>query len=130
MGGKRFLLLAVLVLALLLCGACGEAAQKVEPTADYNSIQEAIEAQRSGVDLVGKTIKVVMKQDSAAGIIYSEPDTQIKANLYVTIITNDDNRDEVLGLKKGDTVVVTVDSFDDHLKYSIYVYALEYKIYR
>jgi len=31
---------------------------------------------------------------------------------------------------KGDTVVVKVDAYDDHLKYSIYVYALEYEVYK
>ena len=48
----------------------------------------------------------------------------------MTIITDDLNRQEVLDIKKGDTAVVKVDTYDDHLKYSIYVYALEYELYK
>ena len=120
--------IAVLLLSLAMMFslmACG----KPEVVADYASVQDAISAQRSGTDLTGKTIRIDMNQDSVAGIIYYKPDLSVNANVIVTIITDDSNRDEVLGLKQGDTVVVKVDTYDDHLKYSIYIYALEYKIY-
>lgn len=126
---KKAIGILVIVLVLLL-SACGGTKKELEITADYNSVQEAIEAQRAGADVVGKTIKVVLKKDNAAGVIYAEPDTKIKANICVTIITDDFNRSEVLSLKKDDTVVITVDSYDDHLTYSIYIYAKEYQIYR
>ena len=125
---KHAFLLAILIMALVLCSCKGSA--KEEPVADYESMQEAVLAHKAGTDITGKTIKVKMEQNSAAGVIYSNPDLKANANLYATIITKDENRDEVLGLKKGDTVVIKVDSVDDHLKYSIYVYAVEYQIYR
>lgn len=125
---KPLLFIMALIMILGLC-SCGKP-KKDEPTADYENMQEAVLAYRAGTDIVGKTIKIKMAQDSAAGVIYFQPDTKAKANLSATIITNDENREEVLGLKEGDTVVIKVDSVDNHLKYSIYVFALEYKIYR
>ena len=50
------------------------------------------------------------------------------ANLYVTIISDDKNRDEVLNIKNGDTVVVIIDGVDDHLVNSIYLFAMKYEI--
>lgn len=126
---RKEISILMLVLALFL-GACGGEKKEPEIVADYGSIQEAVYAQRDGADLKGKTIKVVASQDSAAGVIYFVADTKVKANLYVTIITDDLNRQEVLDIKKGDTAVVKVDTYDDHLKYSIYVYALEYELYK
>ena len=123
---KKVVFILVSIVLMMSLVACGKQ-QKV--VADYDSVQDAITAQRSGVDIVGKTIRIDMNQDSAAGIIYMKPDTTIRGNIYVTIITNDSNRSEVLGLKQGDTVVVKVDTYDDHLKYSIYVNAVEYTIY-
>ena len=122
---KRIVVLLLSIAMMFSLMACG----KPEVIADYASVQDAISAERLGTDLTGKTIRVDMNQDSAAGIIYFKPDLNVNANIYVTIITNDNNRAEVLGLKQGDTVVVKVDSYDNHLKNSIYVYALEYTIY-
>jgi hypothetical protein len=122
---KRLLCILLSAVFLFTLTACGEK----EVPADYQSVQEAISAARAGTDITGKTIRIDMFADSNAGIIYDKPDTDTNANILVTIITNDQNRNEVLGLKKGDTVVVTVDTYDDHLKYSIYIYALDYTIY-
>lgn len=116
----------VLLLVALLMAACGKTAAE-EVTANYGSVREALLDHRAGTDIVGKTIQVVATSDSAAGVIYYAPDTQVRANVYVTIITNDVNRAEVLGIKKGEKVIVTVDSVDDHLGMSIYVFAKEYK---
>ena len=123
---KKLLLIALMTFLLTLT-ACGTDTTPV--SADYSSPREAIQAYQSGTDIVGKTIKVVAAHDSYAGIIFDNPDTQVGANVYVTIITNDENRDGVLAIKEGETIVVTVDMIDDHLKYSIYIYALEYENY-
>ena len=130
MGRTREEISILMLVLVLFLGACGGEKKEPEIAADYGSMQEAVYAQRDGVDLKGKTIKVVASQDSAAGVIYFVADTKVKANLYMTIITDDLNRQEGLDIKKGDTVVVKVDAYDDHLKYSIYVYALEYEVYK
>ncbi len=127
---KKLLLAMVTLLLLVLCACGGSSSKEPEVQADYDSPRDAILAKKSGTDIVGKTVKVKASQDSAAGIIYFLPDTEISGNVYVTILTDDENRAEVLNIHKGDVVVVTVDSFDDHLKYSYYVYAKEYKIYK
>ena len=117
------MLSAMLLLSLTACGG------KKKVVADYESVQDAINAQKAGIDITGKTIRIDMIEDCAAGIIYTKPDTRVNGNIYVTIITNDSNRNDVLSLKQGDTVVVKVDTYDDHLKYSYYIYALEYTKY-
>ena len=127
---KRLLLVMAMLLMLMLCACGGSSSKETEVQADYDSPRDAILAKKSGTDIVGKTVKVKASQDSTAGIIYYLPDTEISGNVYVTILTDDENRAEVLNIQKGDVVVVTVDSFDDHLKYSYYVYAKEYKIYK
>lgn len=126
---KKLLLAMVTLLLLVLCACGGSSSKEPEVQADYGSPRDAIMAHKSGTDIVGKTIKVKASQDSTAGIIYYLPDTEISGNVYVTILTDDENRAEVLNIQKGDVVVVTVDGFDDHLKYSYYIYAKEYKIY-
>ena len=119
----------VTLLLLVLCACGGSSSKEPEVQADYDSPRDAIMSHKSGTDIVGKTIKVKASQDSTAGIIYYLPDTEISGNVYVTILTDDENRAEVLNIQKGDIVVVTVDGFDDHLKYSYYIFAKEYKIY-
>ena len=126
---KKLLLAMVALLLLVLCACGGSSSKEPEVQADYDSPRDAILAHKSGTDIVGKTIKVKASQDSTAGIIYYLPDTEISGNVYVTILTDDENRAEVLNIQKGDVVVVTVDGFDDHLKYSYYIFAKEYKIY-
>ena len=124
---KLLILLCMCFLSMLLV-SCGSSAPD-EPivTADYDSVHDAAMAHRDGVNIVGKTVKVKVEENSA-GVIYFMPDTEVNANLYMTIITKDNNRDEVLAIKEGDTVVVTVDSVDDHLEYSIYMFAKTYEI--
>ena len=127
---KRITLIVLPLLLLLFACACGGGkAKEPEVTADYESPRDAILAHKAGTDVTGKTIKVKVCQDDAGGIVYFAADTKVNGNVYVTIITDDSNRDEVCALKKGDVVVVKVDSIDDHLKYSFYVYAKEYKKY-
>ena len=123
---KRIVLLMLSAMLLLSLTACGG---KKKVVADYESVQDAINAQKAGTDITGKTIRIDMIEDCAAGIIYAKPDTRVNGNIYVTIITNDSNRNDVLSLKQGDTVVVKVDTYDDHLKYSYYIYALDYTKY-
>ena len=124
---KKIVALLISLTIVFSLIACSE--PNVVIAADYDNVQDAIRAERSGADLTGKTIRIDMNQDSTAGIIYYKADLSVNANIYVTIITNDSNRNEVLGLKKGDTVVVKVDTYDNHLKNSIYVYAVDYTIY-
>ena len=81
-------------------------------------------------DITGKTIAVKASFDSRSGVIYAVPDTSIMACIYITIISDGSNTDEVLSIKEGETVVVTVDMYDDHLEKSLYIYAKEYKLYR
>lgn len=123
-----FVMLSLLLL-LFVCACGGGKDAKSEVQADYESPRDAILAHKAGTDVTGKTIKVKVYQDDAGGIVYFAADTKVNGNVYVTIITDDSNRDEVCALKKGDVVVVKVDSIDDHLKYSFYVYAKEYKKY-
>ena len=121
-----FLCMCFLSMLLVSCGSSTPAEPTV--TADYDSVHDAAMAHRDGANIVGKTVKVKVEENSA-GVIYFKPDTEVNANLYMTIITNDNNRDEVLSIKEGDTVVVTIDSVDDHLEYSIYMFAKKYEIY-
>ncbi len=116
------------VFLLITMASCGSPEPEA-PDADYATVRDAALAIKNGMDITGKTIAVTMPEDSAAGAIYFAPDTSVGANLYVTIITDDNNREEVLGLKKGSTVVVTVDAFDNHLVQSIYIFAKKYTIY-
>ena len=119
-----------LFISLLMCVsllACGE--KKPEIKADYETIQDAVNAYRDGTDIVGKTVKVEIKEDKEAGIIYSDPDLNIKANLYCTLIGDKSNNYYIPTIRKGQTVVAKVDAIDDHLKYSIYIFAKEYEIY-
>jgi len=126
---RKTLIVLSLLLILFACACGGGKAKEPEVTADYESPRDAILAHKAGTDITGKTIKVKVYQDDAGGIVYYAADTKVNGNVYVTIITDDSNRDEVCALKKGDVVVVKVDSIDDHLKYSFYVYAKEYKKY-
>ena len=124
---KLLIVLCMCVLSLLLV-SCGSSDSKPTVTADYDSVHDAALAHRNGENIVGKTVKVEVTENSA-GVIYYGPDKEANANLYMTIIADDNNREEVLGIKEGDTVVVTIDSVDDHLEYSIYLFAKKYEIY-
>ena len=119
------LMIILLVAMLLVVGGCSSA-PKV--SADYDTVSDAAAAYKGGTDLTGKTIKVRASMDSAAGIIYMMPDMNAKANVWVTIITDDANRNEVLGIKENDIVVVTVDSVDNHLTNSMYIFAKKYQL--
>ncbi len=120
----------VLLMSFLMCFsllACGQ--KKPEIKADYETIQDAVSAHRNGVDIVGKTIKVELKEDKKGGIIYSDPDINLRANLYLTLIAEKSKEYEIANLKKGQTVVAKVSMIDDHLGYSIYIFSEEYDIY-
>ena len=127
---KLLILLCICILSIVLvsCGSSASETSETAVTADYDSVHDAALAHRNGENLVGKTVKVEVAENSA-GVIYYGPDKEVNANLYMTIITDDNNREEVLGIKEGDTVVVTIDSVDDHLEYSIYLFAKKYEIY-
>ena len=123
---KLFIVLCICVLSLFLV-SCGSSDSKPTVTADYDSVHDAALAHRNGENIVGKTVKVEVAENSA-GVIYYGPDKEVNANLYMTIIADDNNREEVLGIKEGDTVVATIDSVDDHLEFSIYMFAKKYEI--
>ncbi|MCR4648840.1 MAG: hypothetical protein K5776_07155 [Lachnospiraceae bacterium] len=123
---KKILVMIPLSLALLLA-ACSS--KEPEIMADFESPSDAAWACKFGDNnLVGKTVKVKANMENSAGVIYMMPDTTVRANVYVTIITDDSNRSEVLGIKSGDTVVITVDSADNHLENSVYLFAKEYTL--
>lgn len=121
------ILLGICILSIVLVSCGSSASDEPAVTADYDSVRDAALAHRNGENIVGKTVKVEVSEN-AAGVIFFAPDTQVNANLYLTIITNDNNREEVLGIKEGDTVVATIDSVDDHLEFSIYMFAKKYEI--
>jgi hypothetical protein len=125
---KKITALFLTAVLLISFAACGSSAPQVE--ADYMTPKEAILAARGGTDITGKTIAVKASFDSRSGVIYAVPDTSIMASIYITIISDGSNTDEVLSIKEGETVVVTVDMYDDHLEKSLYIYAKEYKLYR
>ena len=125
---KLLILLCICILSIVLVSCGSSASDEPAVTADYDSVHDAALAHRNGENIVGKTVKVEVAENSA-GVIYYGPDKEVNANLYMTIITDDNNREEVLGIKEGDTVVVTIDSVDDHLEYSIYLFAKKYEIY-
>ncbi len=66
---KKYVFL-IMSLIMIFLTACGEP-EVPEIAADYDSVQDAIASQRAGTDITGKTIRVEMNQDSAAGIIYN-----------------------------------------------------------
>lgn len=127
----------ILMLAMsLMCVGCGKDDEE-EDAADYSSPREAIEAYQSGEDIIGKTVEVTATMDSAAGLIYVYADTKVDANIYVTLISEEAASGEILTMgaenvdyegsgildvKMDDTVTVKIDSIDDHLKYSIYIF--------
>ena len=108
---------------MMLC-SCAPASNG---TTDYDSVSKAVTAYRKGTDIAGKTIKVRANTDSAAGIIYIMPSSQ--RSVYLGIIPNDENSAEVLGIKKNDLVIVTVDSVDERMT-SISILARAYQIVR
>lgn len=121
----------VVLMSLLMCVSLIACGKKPEIHADYDTVQDAINAHREGVNVVGKTVKIELEEDSKAGIIYSKPDLNIRANIYFTLISDKakGNSTEINNIKKGQTVVATIDMIDDHLVYSIYMFAKEYTIY-
>ena len=125
---KKITALLLIVILVVSSAACGSSEPEV--TADYMSPSEAVIAAMKGSDIKGKTIAVKASFDSRSGVIYAVPDTSIMASIYITIISDGSNTDEVLSIKEGETVVVTVDMYDDHLEKSLYIYAKEYKLYR
>lgn len=124
---KKSVLLICFIILLCCASSCGKAAE-IEVNADYSSVKEAALAYKDGAKLDGKTVRIDASQDSAGGIIYFLPDMDVNANIYVTIIADESNKDEVLGIKQGDIVVVTVDSVDNHLENSFYLFAKKYEI--
>ena len=44
-------------------------------------------------------------------------------------MSKESNGSEAMDVKEGDTVVITVDSYDDKQTNYIYFYATEYKVY-
>lgn len=117
---RKMLLFTWVVAAVLSCTCCRPSSKEEELVADYNSPQQAIQAYRNGTDVVGKTVAVTATMDCLEGVFYYYPDTTIKANIYVALVS--ENKGE--GILKDDTVVVTIEDIDDHLVYSIYIYGV------
>lgn len=132
---KIIAMIFILAMSFMSIG-CGEDDVE-EAAADYSSPHKAIEAHQSGEDIIGKTVEVKATMDSAAGLIYVYADTKVNANIYVTLITEESASGEILttgaenvdfegsgilDVKMDDTVTVKIDSVDDHLKYSVYIF--------
>lgn len=113
----------IMMCFLMLC-SCTPTSNGI---ADYDSVSKAVTAYRKGTDIVGKTIEVRANTDSMAGIIYIMPSSQ--RSVYIGIIANDENKDEVQGIKRNDLVIVTVDSVDERMT-SISILAKDYQIIR
>ena len=90
--------------------------------ADYASPHEAIVAQRSGENIIGKTMRVTADKDVTLGFIYTQTDLAAGANVGVGIYTDDNILhldQDYKGIRKGQTVLVEIVDYDDHLKTSI-----------
>lgn len=89
---------------------------------DYASPHDAIVAQKSGENIIGKTMKVTADKDVTLGFIYTQTDINVGANVGVGIYTDSNalHLDQnYTGIHKGQTVVVKIVDYDDHLKTSI-----------
>lgn len=115
-------MLSVLLAAVLLFTmgisftGCGSAP-------DYKSPLEAVEAHKSGKNIIGKTVSVKASMDyqsipleGAGGVIYFQTSVPLSANIYVCPNGNTGN-----SVKEGQTVNLKVTDVDDHLEYSIYL---------
>ena len=110
-------LLAVIMLFALLIPATGCTGK-----ADYASPHDAIVAQQSGENIIGKTMRVTADKDVTLGFIYTQTDIAVGANVGVGIYTDDNilHLDKnYTGIHKGQTVLVKIVDYDDHLKTSI-----------
>ena len=90
--------------------------------ADYASPHDAIVAQQSGKNIIGKTMRVTADKDVTLGFIYTQTDIIVGANVGVGIYTDSNllHLDQnYTGIHKGQTVVVKIVDYDDHLKTSI-----------
>jgi len=110
------LLVTVMLFAFLIPSAgCAK-------KADYDSPHDAIVAQRSGENIIGKTMKVTADKDVTLGFIYTQTDVAAGANVGVGIYTDDNILhldQDYKGIHKGQTVIVKIVDYDDHLKTSI-----------
>ena len=133
---KITLAIALILSMCMMCIGCGKDDSE-EKTADYGSLREALKAHLDGTDIIGKTMEVTASLDSAAGLIFTTADTEINANIYITLISEEAASGEILTMgaenvdyegsgildvKSGDTVNVKIHTVDDHLKYSIYIF--------
>lgn len=125
---KRLLKSSCIVLLAALFFVLAGCSSEPDVKADYDTVHDAVAAYKGGTDITGKKIKVKASMDSAAGVIYSIPDMEVRANVTVTIITNDSNRNEVLSIKEDDIVVVKAEMVDNHLVNSVYIFATEYQL--
>ena len=90
--------------------------------ADYASPHDAIVAQQSGENIIGKTMKVTADKDVTLGFIYTQTDLSVGANVGVGIYTEKNILhldQDYTGIHKGQTVIVKIVDYDDHLKTSI-----------
>ena len=110
------LLVAVMLFAILITGT------GCMSKADYASPHDAIVAQQSGKNIIGKTMKVTADKDVTLGFIYTQTDISVGANVGVGIYTDKNILhldQDYTGIHKGRTVVVKIVDYDDHLKTSI-----------
>lgn len=119
---KKFLIIILSVIIILTLVACGS---KESSKADYDSVRDAVLAHKNGEDITGKTVTVTATMDADNLVIYFMPDTKVGANLYVTLLSNDNKDDlqKIENIKEGDTVDVKIGYIDDHLEKSIYLFA-------
>lgn len=93
--------------------------------ADYSSPIAAAEAYNNGESIIGKTMKVNANIDCMAGVIYREPSTSLGANVGVILVDSNGSLTEKYDgtIHSGESVVVTIVSYDDHLGTSINITA-------
>ena len=89
--------------------------------ADYSSPNAVIKAADSGVNVIGKTVKVTATTDVTLGYFYTKTDMSVGANVAVGVYSEDSILGldmDYTGIKKGQTVIGTIKYYDSELSSS------------
>lgn len=106
------ILVTVMLCIMIPLTGCSDGA------ADYSSPNAVIKAADSGVNVIGKTVKVTATTDVTLGYFYSKSDMSVGANVAVGVYSDKSiiGLDmEYEGIKKGQTVIGTIEYYDDEL---------------
>jgi hypothetical protein len=88
---------------------------------DYSSPNAVIKAADSGVNVIGKTVKVTATTDVTLGYFYTKTDMSVGANVAVGVYSEDSILAldmDYTGIKKGQTVIGTIKYYDSELSSS------------